>query len=153
MAHSTFTQEIADKICERLSDGESLRSICRDENMPGTTTVLRWLSTNDKFRSQYAHARELQADALADQILDISNTPVIGETITIKETGGQEIKRADMIEHRRLQIDARKWYAGKLRPKVYGTKHVDADVKQTIENESAAEIAGRIAQLLDVKQN
>ncbi len=27
-----------------------------------------------------------------------------------------------MIEHRRLQVDARKWYAGKLRPKVYGDK-------------------------------
>ena len=119
MAYSTFTQEIADAICERLADGESLRSICLDENMPRVPTVLRWLSTNEAFRSQYAHARELQADALADQILDISNTPVMGITETTKEWG-LEIKRSDMIEHRRLQIDARKWYAGKLRPKVYG---------------------------------
>lgn len=119
MAYSTFTQEIADAICERLADGESLRSICRDENMPNVSTVLRWLSTNENFCAQYAHARELQADALADQILDISNTPVMGEIETKKEWG-TEIKRADMIEHRRLQIDARKWYAGKLRPKVYG---------------------------------
>ena len=110
---------MADKICERLADGESMRSICRDENMPDTKTVLRWLSQNENFRTQYAHARELQADALADQILDISNTPVMGEIETTKEWG-TEIKRADMIEHRRLQIDARKWYAGKLRPKVYG---------------------------------
>lgn len=119
MAHSTFTQDIADEICERLADGESLRSICRDESMPSTKTVLRWLSTIETFRIQYAHARELQADALADEILDISNTPVIGEIETTKEWG-VEIKRADMIEHRRMQIDARKWYAGKLRPKVYG---------------------------------
>ena len=116
---SSFTQEKADAICERLADGESMRSICRDENMPSTTAVLRWLSTNESFRSQYAHARELQADALADQILDISNTPEMGETETTKEWG-TEVKRADMIEHRRLQIEARKWYAGKLRPKVYG---------------------------------
>ena len=117
--NTSFTQDMADKICERLADGESMRSICRDENMPDTKTVLRWLSQNENFRTQYAHARELQADALADQILDISNTPVMGEIETTKEWG-TEIKRADMIEHRRLQIDARKWYAGKLRPKVYG---------------------------------
>lgn len=122
---SSFTQEVADTICERLADGESMRSICRDENMPRVPTVLRWLSTNEVFRAQYAHARELQADALADQILDISNTPVIGETETTKEWG-TEIKRADMIEHRRLQIDARKWYAGKLRPKVYGN-HIEPE--------------------------
>ncbi|MQB38834.1 hypothetical protein DXT97_18810 [Agrobacterium tumefaciens] len=37
------------------------------------------------------------------------------------------ISKGDMIEHRRLQIDARKWMAGKLRPKVYGDK-LDVDL-------------------------
>lgn len=38
-----------------------------------------------------------------------------------------EVSKADMIEHRRLQIDARKWMAAKLRPKVYGNK-LDVDL-------------------------
>ncbi|MGO7565683.1 terminase small subunit protein, partial [Rhizobium johnstonii] len=29
-----FTQAIADRICERIAKRESLRSICRDEEVP-----------------------------------------------------------------------------------------------------------------------
>lgn len=119
---SDFTQEIADTICERIADGESLRSICNGEDMPNKATVFRWLASNDTFRDQYARARETQADALFDEILSIADTPQIGEKRKVKEDGGVEISTGDMIEHRRLQVDARKWMAGKLRPKKYGDK-------------------------------
>ena len=40
----------------------------------------------------------------------IADTPVEGVTITTKPgVDGVEEKRADMIEHRRLQIESRKW--------------------------------------------
>lgn len=100
---SDFTQELADHICERLSEGESLRSICNDMDSPGKTTVFRWLATNKEFRDQYARARECQADAIADEILNIAD-------------------EAEDAGKARVQIDARKWLAGKLRPKVYGDK-------------------------------
>lgn len=100
---SEFTQEVADHICERLSDGESLRSICRDAEFPDKATVFRWLAVNKEFRDQYARARETQADAIADEILNIAD-------------------EADDAAKARVQIDARKWLAGKLRPKVYGDK-------------------------------
>lgn len=35
-------------------------------------TVLRWLKKHDEFRVQGAHAREVQADTIVDQILDIA---------------------------------------------------------------------------------
>lgn len=119
---SDFTQETADTICERIADGESLRSICNGEDMPNKATVFRWLAAHDLFRDQYARARETQADALFDEILAIADTPQIGEKRKIKEDGGVEVSTGDMIEHRRLQVDARKWMAGKLRPKKYGDK-------------------------------
>lgn len=117
---STFTQEIADRICERLADGESLRSICKDEGMPSTGTVCRWLTENEKLQEQYARARELQADALFDDVLHIADNPQLGEKRKVTSDGKEEISYGDMIEHRRLQVDARKWMAGKLRPKKYG---------------------------------
>lgn len=119
---SDFTQEIADEICERIADGESLRSICGGENMPNKSTVFRWLAANDLFRDQYARAREAQAESLFDEILTIADTPQVGEKRKVKEDGGIEISTGDMIEHRRLQVDARKWMAGKLLPKKYGDK-------------------------------
>lgn len=119
---SDFTQEKADAICERLIEGESLRSICRDEEMPHAATVCRWLGNNEAFREQYAHARGAQADTLADEILDISDTPVTGVRTTTKPDGAVETVEGDMIEHRRLRVDSRKWYASKLAPKKYGDR-------------------------------
>lgn len=111
---SVFTQEIADEICERLGRGESLRSITRgerDDFIPSETTVRRWLSGdedwNESFRRQYAHARDVQADTIFDEILDIADEPA---------TDGVEVQR------NRLRVDARKWAASKLAPKKYGDK-------------------------------
>jgi hypothetical protein len=119
---SSYTQDVGDAICERIADGESLRAICAGEDMPNRATVFRWLAAFRDFSDQYARARESQADTLFDEILSIADTPVIGEKRKVKDDGGVEISTGDMIEHRRLQVDARKWMAGKLRPKKYGEK-------------------------------
>lgn len=126
---SSYSQDIADAICERLSCGESLRSICRDENTPGLSTVFKWLAAVPEFREQYAHAREAQAEALFDEIIEIADTPQIGQK-TVSKATGVEITEADMIEHRRLQVEARKWIASKLAPKKYGDK-IEHDLKSS----------------------
>lgn len=104
---STFTQEIADRICERISDGEDLRAICTDADMPGRSTVFRWLAANEDFAKQYALARELQGDALADDMLGVAR---------------KSAKTKTEVAARRLLLDTMKWRAAKLRPKVYGDK-------------------------------
>lgn len=104
---SEFSQETADYICEQLIEGRSLRSICNDEDVPVASTVCRWLSANEEFRKQYAHARELQADALFDETLYISD--------------GNANDAVD-VQRARLRVDTRKWMASKLAPKRYGDK-------------------------------
>lgn len=111
-----FTQEIADIICERLADGESLRSICRDPEMPGTTAVCKWLIRIPAFAEQYARARELQADALFDENLDIADD---GRNDWMLRQGTL-VPNNEAVQRSRLRIDTRKWMAGKLRPKKYG---------------------------------
>lgn len=51
---------------------------------------------------------------------DISDTPVKGEKVTVKSDGTVETVTFDMLEHRKLQIETRKWIAAKLKPKKYG---------------------------------
>ncbi|RVH87752.1 hypothetical protein CN204_04265 [Sinorhizobium meliloti] len=109
---SDFTQEIADTICERIADGESLRSICNGEDMPNKATVFRWLAVHDVFRDQYARARETQADALFDDVLAIAD----------QYDSASDAINPDLIQRAKLRIDTRKWMAGKLRPKKYGDK-------------------------------
>jgi hypothetical protein len=118
---SLFSEVLADEICERLVNGESLRSICLDEKMPSVGTALRWVGEKEAFREHYSRARDLQADVLFDETLKIADTPMPGIK-TVTKASGVETTEGDMIDHRRLQIDTRKWIAGKLRPKKYGDK-------------------------------
>jgi hypothetical protein len=149
---SLYSQELIDTICERIACGESLRSICLDDDMPHISNVIRWLAKpeNEIFRVQYAHAREVQADTLVDEIIYISDHPQEG-TKTKETITGIEITRGDMIEHRRLQVDARKWFASKVAPKKYGERLVhqgdsDADpIKQKVELDASA----RITEIVD----
>jgi len=121
---SRFDQETADAICERLISGESLRSICETEGMPDKATVCRWLAANEPFRDQYARAREMQADILADETLDIADD---GRNDWMEKYGkdGEQVGwqvNQEAIGRSRLRLDARRWYASKLAPKKYGDK-------------------------------
>ena len=117
---STYSEAMADAICERLAMGESLRSICRDESMPAMSTVFKWLTQQEAFVEQYAHAREEQAEALADEIVAIADE---AEVVTKHE--GEEVRLAldaTGVARNRLRVDARKWAASKLKPKKYGDR-------------------------------
>lgn len=119
---SDYTPEIASEICGRLIEGESLRAICRDDGMPHAATVCRWLGEHEAFREQYARAREAQADILFDEILHIADTPQDGVKTKVLPDGTVESQHGDMIDHRRLQVDSRKWMLGKMQPRKYGDK-------------------------------
>ena len=109
---SKFTLELAVEICRRVADGRSLRSVCRDEDMPNADTVNEWRINRAEFSEQYARARERRAEVLADEILDIADN-------------------AEDAQIARLQVDARKWAASKLDPKRYGDRlDIDATVRK-----------------------
>lgn len=123
---SSFTQEIADDICERLINGESLRTICGADDMPSAATVCRWLAVKERaaFREQYAHAREMQADVLADETLDIADDGS-NDWMERRNADGENIGwqfNGEAAARSRIRIDQRKWYASKLAPKKYGDK-------------------------------
>lgn len=117
-----FSEELADRICEGIADGRSLRSICNDEGMPNKATVFRWLAVSEAFRDRYAHAREAQADALFDEILDIADEASNDWMERRGEDGAGWVLNGEHVQRSRIRIDARKWMAGKLRPKKYGDK-------------------------------
>lgn len=118
-----YGHETADAICEMIADGQSLRAICKSEEMPSTSTVCKWLGKNTEFAEQYARAREAQADTLFDEILDIADDA----SNDWMERNGEENEgwqlNGEHIQRSRLRIDARKWMAGKLKGK-YSEKTV-----------------------------
>jgi hypothetical protein len=76
-----FSVEIAETICERLINGESLRAICADPRMPAKATVFRWLASNQEFRRSYALARECQAEDFA---YESSRSPMTAVATTLR---------------------------------------------------------------------
>ena len=116
-----FSQETADAICEKLVEGISLRRICMAEDMPAASTIFKWLNALPDFAEQYAHAREAQADTLADEIIDIADDGTNDYMADKEEEDGVRYN-GDAVQRSKLRVDARKWVAAKLRPKKYGDK-------------------------------
>lgn len=122
--HSEFTQEIANKICNRLADGESLRTICKDEDMPSRETVRLWLADEryKSFLGQYARAREEQADHYFEESIDIADN---GSNDWMEQNDPENPGfrlNGEHVQRSRLRVDIRKWAASKLAPKKYGDK-------------------------------
>lgn len=118
---SDYNEQIADAICERLAEGESLRSICADEGMPSKAAVFRWLGKHKAFSDQYARAREEQAEAFADEMVAISDERET-KIVMAGEDEAVVVFDATAVARNRLRVDTRKWVASKLKPKKYGDR-------------------------------
>lgn len=120
---SDYSEEIATLICARLIVGESLREITRDETMPSSSAVYVWLLKHKEFAEQYTRAREVQADVIFDELLEIADDGTNDWMERKREDGSTEDQvNHEHIQRSRLRIDARKWMASKLAPKKYGDK-------------------------------
>ena len=138
---------IQQEICDRIMNCESVRSICEDPAMPSRTTVLKWLATNDSFRSAYALAKLLSSDQLEDEILEIADG---SEGDFIEGEKGKEFDR-EHVARAKLRIDARIWAASKRNPKKYGAASTlnFNDVQAQKHEHSRAEIAARLAAMIE----
>lgn len=144
---SAYTEELANQICERLAEGESLRQILRDEGMPSISMLFRWLNDRKSFRDQYEHARDIQADVMADEITDIADDG--SNDWMERETEKGRVSRVvdhEHVQRSRLRVDTRKWIASKLKPKKYGDK-LEIDNKSSLDDLTDDQLRDRIVLL------
>lgn len=118
---TSYTKNLGDKICARLAEGESLRAICLDKNMPDKTTVYRWRMSEDEayneFRTQYALAREIQYESMGDEIMDIADDGTNDYVLANSEEGDLCRVNPEAIGRSRLRVETRKWFMSKVLPK------------------------------------
>lgn len=121
---SKYNQKVADVICAGLSAGMSLRKVCREEDMPDITTVMRWMYVHDDFRQQYARAKEQGSEAWAEEILEIADdgTNDYMEDDYMKGKSPGWSVNGENIQRSKLRVDTRKWLMSKLVAKKYGDK-------------------------------
>jgi hypothetical protein len=70
----------------------------------------------------YARAKDNQADLLAEEILEIADDGSNDFMTIVKGDESYTVENKELVNRSRLRIDARKWYAAKLRPNKYGDK-------------------------------
>lgn len=107
-----YTKELGTLICTKIAEGNSLRNVCKGDDMPDRGTVHEWLLDKEKeeFYHQYEKACNTRAENMFDeleQIADLSDN-------------------TESPMRSRLRVDTRKWYLSKVMPKKFGDK-IDVD--------------------------
>lgn len=106
---TVMTDTVIDEILSRIEAGETLTNICKDQHMPDLATVMLFKRKNPVFFSEYVRARENAADVKFDRIIELSQQVNPGNAHAI-----------------RTEIDAIKWWIGKVKPKDYSDKIIHA---------------------------
>lgn len=108
-----YDESLMTALCERIGSGETLRSLAKEFGID-RAAIFRWVTAHPAAADHYARARELQADAHFDEIVDAARA------LDIAARDGAIT--SEQVQAHRAAIDARKWAASKLKPKVYGDR-------------------------------
>lgn len=103
----THSPETWSKLLDRLSDGEALAAICRDDDMPGTRTVYEKLETDEVFSALFRARRAMGVRSIVDDCLSIADKPALD---------------AVAVADKRVRIDTRLRLAGKWLASEFGEK-------------------------------
>ncbi len=120
-----------DEVCEWIASGKAITHLARDMDI-SYNALITWVNTDDERARRYAHARDDQADTFADEI------------VTLADGAGTE---SGEVNKARLQIDARKWVASKLKPKRYGDK-IEIEQNLTVTDLTDEQLNARLEQLI-----
>ena len=114
-------QKIFDDICINVIEKRMSFNQAVKDSVITLATFYKILLLSDANKELYNYAREIRADVLFEEIIEISDQTENGETIEESDRGTKKIT-GDMIRHRQLKVDARKWVVSKMLPKKYGDK-------------------------------
>lgn len=125
---SVYSDDIAAEVCSRIASGESLRKICKDDHMPTISSIMLWLcdGKHSQFSEQYAEARRVQAEALADELMEIADDGRNDFMEQSVDGGGVAYKlNGEHIQRSRLRVDTRKWYLSKVLPRFADKQQIE----------------------------
>lgn len=104
---STYTEELGEEICRRISNDEALTKICAEKGMPARETVFSWLKLHDNFRASYQEARKKQGHAVYDKLMQLEEG-VLNGTVEPQAAG--------------IVLRSRQWRAARMVPENYSEK-------------------------------
>ena len=135
-----YNQKLADTICLLISEGQSVRQVCKLDDMPDKSQIFVWLSKYPEFQDQYAKAKRAGVESLAEELIDIADDGT-NDYMEYTDKEGQTAYKVngEAVARSRLRIDTRKWVLSKLIPKKYG--------EDKEENNTVSEIADALKEI------
>ena len=110
-------------LLEDIANGSSLSGALRRlDPAPSYWWAKDCLRRNTDLRSRYQEAVTDRADRLAEELLELADTPM--------PKGLDGPSASAWVQQLRVRIDVRKWAASKLAPRVYGER-IDVSVTET----------------------
>lgn len=133
MAKGKFSQELFDSICDEIANSDKgLVTICKSKDL-NANSFYEWVANDKVLGEKYARARELQAEYLSDQIIEIADDGTNDYMTITKGDMEYNVEDKEVTNRSKLRVEARKWKASKLAPKKYGDKlDLTAEVKSTV---------------------
>ena len=104
-----YSMKIVKKVCVRIAEGESLRTIVLDDDMPSMPTIFKWLNEHEEFRFLYQDARAAMADSFFEKFLGHLDDVEKGR---ISPQAGKVL------------LDGEKWVMGRLNCPKYGDNNM-----------------------------
>lgn len=119
-----FTKPVQKHIAQRIAQGESAQSICKDPKLPTQRALYKYLATSgdEDFVQMYREAIQARADVHADQILEIAEDDS-GDLIEVKDSKGKviDVKQNNAkLRRDQMRIEARQWHMARMNPRKYG---------------------------------
>lgn len=128
---SDYSEEVVAIFCGRMADGESVKTICKSDDMPASSTIYLWLQQHKDFLEKYEKAALERGWALAEESIEIAdngtNDWMERQSTSEKGAGVNTgwVLNGEHVQRSRLRVDTRKWFAARLNPKRLGDKVVN----------------------------
>jgi hypothetical protein len=108
------------EIIGRVSGGKALSTVLSDPGYPTWVSFHAMIDQDAELKMAYEKAVQDRADKLADEILQLSDEQM--------PAGLEGAMASAWVQQKRMQVDARKWIASKLKPRTYGDR-IDMTVR------------------------
>ena len=145
-----YTDQLASEICERISSGELLTVICRDEHMPTMRRCQQWLKDHLEFQTLFNMSIQDRLFVFEEQVVEIADDMRHDFKTVIKNGKEKRVADPDMVARAKLRIEVRFRHLKAGRPQRWGdvsTLITKSDDPMDCANLSIDELEKRIADL------
>jgi Bacteriophage Sf6, terminase small subunit-like len=116
-----LTRELAEKICDLVAGGDTIRKIGDMKGMPSRATIRRWIAENEVFRRAYALAKEGLVEDILEEINEIADDATNDYGLEEGADGTPLVReKKETIARATLRIATKFKLIGKIAPHKYG---------------------------------